>query len=173
MPSFPYVARTPNGTLERGVVDVDTIDEVKTYIHAKGWTVEEIAGDTQVSFIETPTWTTTENKHTSTTIEAPVIELETVYIPLLQTIRLFAGWLMAWYGIIYLAGTYRGDGRLPYDIPLIQSLASSDLVLRFSFAVFLFLLLSDVYAWTGKKAVFGVLITIVGIAMMWMFHVNV
>lgn len=173
MPSFPYVARTPNGTLERGIVDVDTIDAVKTYIHAKGWTVEEIAGDSQAPFIETPTWTTIEHGNASTTMQAPVIELETVYIPLLQTMRLFAGWLMAWYGLIYFAGTYRGDGRLPYDIPLIQSLASSDLVLRFSFAVFLFLLLSDVYTWTAKKAVIGVFVTIVGITAMWMFHVNV
>lgn len=172
MPSFPYVARTPNGTLERGVVDVASIEEATAHIHAKGWTIEEIGSDSQTSFQQTPTWTTTE-QHSTVTSSSPVIELETVYIPLLQTIRLFAGWLMAWYGIIYLAGTYRGDGRLPYDIPFIQSLASSSVVLRFSFAVFLFLLLSDIYGWIGKKPALGVLITLIGLATMWMFHVNV
>jgi hypothetical protein len=178
MPSFPYVARTPNGTLERGVVDASSLEAAKAQIHAKGWTIEEMTGDSVVGFSEAiPAWTTTDTAPAKAAglrargkkdVETPI-----AYIPMTQTLRLFAGWLMAWYGIIYLAGTYRADGRLPYDIPLIQSLASSELVLRFSFAVFLFLLLTDIHKWTGKNATIGVLLGIIGIGLMWVFHINV
>jgi hypothetical protein len=173
MPSFPYVARTPNGTLERGIIDAATAAEAKAQIHAKGWTIEEMAGDSAIGFSEMPAWTTTDATPAPKKTAMKTDDVQTTYIPLTQTLRLFAGWLMAWYGIIYLAGTYRADGRLPYDIPLIQSLASSELVLRFSFAVFLFLLLTDIHRWTGKKAIVGVLLGIVGMVLMWMFHVNV
>lgn len=173
MPSFPYVARTPQGTMERGVIDAPSVSQAKAQLHAKGWTIEEIAGDSVIGFSEIPSWTTTDPIKPVTTPAATMTDTETVYVPLLQTMRLFAGWLMAWYGIIFIAGSYRADGRLPYDIPLIQSLAASNLVLRFAFAVFLFLLLTDLHRWGGSKAVVGVLLTIVGIALMWMFHVNV
>lgn len=173
MPSFPYVARTSHGTLERGTIDAPSIEQAKKQIHNKGWTIEEIAGNTIIGFEEAPAWTTTEETPQPTSSSIVKSDAEIVYIPLMQTLRLFAGWLMAWYGIIYLAGTYRADGRLPYDIPLIQSLASSDLVLRFSFAVFLFLLLGDVHVWLGKKSIIGALLTITGIVTMWIFHVNV
>lgn len=173
MPDFPYVARTPNGTLERGVVDAASVADAKAKIHAKGWTVEELAGDSAVSFTETPAWTNTDSAPVKRKPASKTADAEIAYIPLTQTLRLFAGWLMAWYGIIYLAGSYRADGRLPYDIPLIQSLASSSLVLRFSFAVFLFLLLTDIHQWTGKKAVIGVLLGFAGVALMWLFHINV
>lgn len=170
MPTFPYVARTPNGTLERGIIDASSADEAKKQIHAKGWSIEEFAGEA-AGMTDIPTWTTTDR--VSDTAKMPVMDTATVYIPLIQTLRLFAGWLMAWYGIIYLAGSYRADGRLPYDIPLIQSLAASDLVLRFAFAVFLFLLMTDLHKWTGSKAILGVFFTIIGIALMWLFHINV
>lgn len=170
MSTFPYVARTSNGTLERGIIDATSSDEAKKQIHAKGWTIEEFAGE-NVGFTDIPSWTTTDRAKQAPKTSAA--DTTTVYIPLTQTLRLFAGWLMAWYGIIYLAGSYRADGRLPYDIPLIQSLAASDLVLRFAFAVFLFLLMTDLHKWTGSKAILGVLFSIIGVVTMWMFHINV
>ncbi len=169
MPSFPYVARTSEGTLERGTIDADNVQQARERLHRRGLTVEELAGDATVSFSETPAWTVTG----SSVKTAKEVNQKAEYIPLLQTLRLFAGWLMAWYGIIFIAGTYRADGRIPYDIPAIEGLASSPLVLRFAFGTFLFLALTDLHKKAGSKAIVGVLLTIVGVGLMWVFHLNV
>ncbi len=169
MPSFPYVARTSEGTLERGSIDAETVQQARERLHRRGLTVEELAGDATIGFSETPAWTVTggSTKAVKEATEKPE------YIPLLQTLRLFAGWLMAWYGIIFLAGSYRADGRIPYDIPAIEGLAASPLVLRFAFGTFLFLALTDLHKKAGSKAIVGVLLAIVGVGLMWVFHLNV
>ncbi len=168
MPSFPYVARTAEGTLERGSIDAESPQQARERLHRRGLTVEELAGDSTIGFSETPAWTVTGTSKTTKEV------VETVdYIPLLQTLRLFAGWLMAWYGIIFLAGNYRADGRIPYDIPAIEGLASSPLVLRFAFGTFLFLGLTDLHKKAGSKAIIGVLLALVGAGLMWVFHLNV
>jgi hypothetical protein len=169
MPSFPYVARTSQGTLERGTIDAETAKQARERLHRRGLTVEELGDDSTIGLSETPSWTVT---GTSAKAAKTVVD-KTEYIPLLQTLRLFAGWLMAWYGIIFLAGSYRADGRIPYDIPAIEGLAASPLVLRFAFGTFLFLALTDLHKKAGSKAIIGIALAIVGVGLMWVFHLNV
>ncbi len=175
MPSFAYVARTSEGTLEQGSIEALSVEKARAELHKRGLTIEELDGDDTAAFNEAPLWTSTDatpmRSVKSTTVHTNVADPS--YIPLTQTLRLFAGWLMAWYGIIYLAGRYRADGRLPWDIPAIQGLSESPLVLRFAFAVFLFLLLSDIQKWTGKGSLKAVMLGIVGFITFVLFYLNV
>ncbi len=173
MPSFPYVARTIEGTLEQGSVEASSVENARAELHKRGLTIEELDGDDTASFNEEPLWTSPDTMPVrAAKVATPAIG-DVSYIPLTQTLRLFAGWLMAWYGIIYLAGRYRADGRLPWDIPAIQGLSESTLVLRFAFAVFLFLLFSDIQKWTGKGALKAVMLGVVGAFLFVVFHLNV
>lgn len=174
MTTFPYVARTSEGTLEQGSIEASSVENARAQLHKRGLTIEELDGDDTAAFNEAPLWTSTDASPVRATAKvAKPATGDLSYIPLTQTLRLFAGWLMAWYGIIYLAGRYRADGRLPWDIPAIQGLSESPLVLRFAFAVFLFLMLSDIQKWTGKGPLKAVMLGVVGVCLFVVFHLNV
>lgn len=96
-----------------------------------------------------------------------------VYFPLLDTLRLYAGWLLAWYCLVYAVGSYQFMRDLPIRIPYADSLFLSPLVLSFTFAAYLFLLFSGWYvSWGRKKAVAAVLL-VAGIALFLVYRMNV
>lgn len=90
---------------------------------------------------------------------APVQSLRP-YAPLMDTLRLYAGWLLAWYAVLFLLAGQHALGRLPLQWEWVHSLAASPLVLRFAFGTFLFLLLSTLHRTlrgrTGSGVVFGI-----------------
>lgn len=83
------------------------------------------------------------------------------YAPLLETIRLYAGWLLAWYTLVFALGGYQATKTLPFELPLVYGLAQSPLVLTFAFGTFFFLLVSSLvkalHGGKGMGVVFGVL----------------
>lgn len=89
----------------------------------------------------------------------------TPYVPLLETARLYAGWLLVWYAIVFLLAGQRAAGRLPLEIPWLEHLAQSPLVLRVAFATFLFLLLSSIARWRQWKTAGVLLLTLLWISM--------
>lgn len=141
MPAFTYIARTAQGTIDRGVIKASTIDDARERLRKQGAFVEEIQSEE--------------------------------YVPLLDTLRLFAGWLLGWYGLIYLLGALQLKGILPEDLPLIQGLFTSGLILRLTFATFLFLLFSSLHRTIHKGAGMGALLTIVGLVLFFLFHINI
>jgi hypothetical protein len=95
-----------------------------------------------------------------------------VYAPLLETIRLYAGWLLAWYVLVFALGGYQATKTLPFDVPLVYGLAQSPLVLTFAFATFLFLLLSSLArALHGGKGM-GVVLGVIWIVAVYAFRIN-
>jgi hypothetical protein len=95
------------------------------------------------------------------------------YYPLSDTLRLYAGWLLAWYFLIYSFGGYQETRKLPFHIQIIQSLFESPLVLIFSVVCFLFLLLSSIHRLLGRSVLMGVLLTVLGIGLFIVFEVHV
>ncbi len=91
---------------------------------------------------------------------APKLPDTPTYAPLHETLRIFAGWLLTWYGLIYALGFLESTGRLP-QIPFIHELFLSPLVLQFTFGTFLLLALSNVHRWIGKGILAGLFLTIV------------
>lgn len=103
-------------------------------------------------------------------VEEPSIER--AYAPLIDTFRLYAGWLLAWYAIVYLLGAYQFEQKLPFAIPFIEGLFLSPLVLKFAFGTFLFLLLSSLHRALGRGIWKGILLTIVWLLGVAWFVVN-
>ncbi|MCB9808503.1 hypothetical protein H6770_04595 [Candidatus Peribacteria bacterium] len=101
--------------------------------------------------------------------EAP----ESVYFPFYETLRLYAGWLLAWYCLVYAVGSYQFIKELPIHIPYAESLFLSPLVLSFTFGAYLFLLLSGVYKMLGKKKKIGLILFLVGVAVFILYRMNV
>ncbi len=91
-----------------------------------------------------------------------------VYFPLLETLRLYAGWLLAWYCLVYAVGSYQFTRELPMHVPYAESLFLSPLVLSFTFGAYLFLLLSGVYkSHKGKRNAWILLILGVAIFLLY------
>lgn len=95
------------------------------------------------------------------------------YFPLLDTLRLYAGWLLAWYCLVYALGSYQHTRPLPFRIPFVEGLFLSPLVLSFTWAAFLFLLLSGIWKHAGKGVIKGMLALSAGIAGFVLYRMNV
>lgn len=187
MPSFSYIARTSEGTLEKGTIAASNTEAAREKLRKKQLMVEELQeenspsarpgarsdGPMPIGFAGSMPWTTTEDD--LSTVPPPAQTIRTTaedmeYLPLVDTLRLFAGWLLAWYGIVYLLGWYQISGKISSDIPFLQALFASSLVLRFAFGTFLFLLLTSVHAWAGKGAGKAIGLGVLGIVIFFVFH---
>ena len=102
-----------------------------------------------------------------------VSESSTAYFPFLETLRLYAGWLLAWYSIVYAVGAYQFLNDVPFRIPYAESLFLSPLVLSFTFAAYLFLLLSSIYKATGSSKKKALLLSVLGIVIFILYRINV
>lgn len=174
MTVFTYIARTPAGTLERGSIEAGSAEDAREQLRKQQLMVEELQQQHKkaaVGFagVSMP-WTTTEQDLPAETAAPSAVATSEDYIPLVDTLRLFAGWLLAWYGLVYLLGSYKLSGKLTVDIPFLQSLFESGLVLRFAFGTFLFLLLTTIHTWLGKGIGKGLLLAAAWIALMVCFH---
>ena len=95
------------------------------------------------------------------------------YAPLLDTLRLYAGWLFSWYALIIILGAYQHIRHLPFQIPFAEGLFLSPIILQFTFGSFLFLLLTSLHkALKGGTALLMILL-LIGIAFMYVFSLNV
>jgi len=103
----------------------------------------------------------------------PEHEKLSTYFPLLDTLRLYAGWLLAWYCLVYALGSYQNERPLPFRIPYVEGLFLSPLVLSFTLAAFLFLLLTGIWKFIGKGIFTGLILTIVGVATFVLYRMNV
>lgn len=95
------------------------------------------------------------------------------YAPLLDTFRLYAGWLLTWYAVVFALGSYQITKNLPWEIPLVSGITHSPLVLTFAFGTFFFLLLSSVWKRAGKHIGLGVLLTLLWVLLVYAFRINI
>ena len=95
------------------------------------------------------------------------------YFPLHETLRLYAGWLLAWYLLVYALGSYQYTRPVPFSVPLVEGLLLSPLVQSFTLATFLFLLLGSVHRRIGGGTLRAVLLTVLGAALFKFYWLNV
>jgi len=86
-----------------------------------------------------------------------------IYHPLLSTLRLYAGWLLAWYGLFVALGYYSHVRTLPFNIPFVEAFFLSPLIFTFVVAIFLFLMLTSIKRVVGGGIFTGFVLTILGI----------
>ncbi len=67
------------------------------------------------------------------------------YHPLVSTLRLYAGWLLAWYGLFVALGYYTHVRQLPWLLPFVEAFFISPLIFTVIVAIFLFLILGSIH----------------------------
>lgn len=88
-----------------------------------------------------------------------------LYVPLIETARLYAGWLMAWYGMVFLLGGQQAAGKLPLRIDWLEGIYRSPLIVICAFATFLFLLLTEIHGALRGGAASGFLLLLAWVAL--------
>jgi hypothetical protein len=101
------------------------------------------------------------------------LRAEHLYFPLVDTLRLYAGWLLAWYFLVYSIGSYQHFQDLPFEVPYLTGLFLSPLVLSFTLASYLFLLLTGIWIIFGRGVKNGLLLTAIGIVCFLLYRANV
>jgi hypothetical protein len=82
------------------------------------------------------------------------------YFPLLSTLRLYAGWLLAWYGLFVALGYYSTVRALPFEIPLVMSFYASPLIYSVTLGVFLFLLCTAIHTAIKGRVMSAIVLTV-------------
>ncbi len=179
MPQFNYIARDNRGRIDRGQVTADSAEDVRSMLEKRELKVDQIVtADAPppkappLTFTPAMPWTTVDDGKEEKKAEKAMQAETTAYVPFVETLRLFAGWLLAWYGMVYLLGDLTVQQKMPVYIPYLNALFESDLVLRFTFGTFLFLLLTTIHKAIGGGVGKGIAVTIVGVAVFVLFHLN-
>lgn len=94
------------------------------------------------------------------------------YYPLSVTLRLYAGWLLLWYGVVFALGAYQNTRKLPVTLNFINQLATSHFFITFAFGVFLYLLLAGLRGRMRGGMLVSTLFVIVGVMAVFVFHIN-
>lgn len=163
MPLFFYRARDTGNTPQEGTIDALSLQNARDLLKSKGLFVEEIHEATMKDQGIKKTFLTAEAGEAS---RAP-------YYPLIDTLRLYAGWLLAWYGLIFAMGAYQHRGVLPFESQLVAGLAASPVVLATAGGVFLFLMLSSIHKAIPGGILKGLLLSFIGVVAEIWFVVNI
>jgi hypothetical protein len=176
MPSFAYTAYDNHGNLQTGIISALSLQLAREALKKKGLSVEEIHEATMEEQGIKKAWMIDTKEAVSGERLAVSNDKEDhQYIPFIETMRLYAGWLLAWFSLIYILGAYQYSGNeIPFDIPLIRGLLFSKTVFMVTWGTFLFLLLTSLYRiWHIGNKKKGILLTTVWIVGMVFFGVNI
>ena len=92
------------------------------------------------------------------------------YHPLLDTFRLYAGWLFACLALVFAAGSYQSLRAFPVRFAILDEWVDSSMLLHATLVTFLFLLLSSVHRMMGRGVWKGVALTVLGFGLLVMFR---
>jgi len=165
MPKFTYVARKEDGFSVTDTLEATNAQEARAKIVAMGFETLELKESLDRK--KELSWAISEEAG-SASVSAAV-----GYSPLVDTFRLYAGWLLAWYFAIYALGGYQFTRRLPFVVPFVDDLFSSSVIAQCSFAVFLFLLLTSMHRMLGRGKLLAVFLALIGAGVFVVFAVNV
>jgi hypothetical protein len=98
---------------------------------------------------------------------------EQEYYPLSETLRLYAGWPIAWYGLAYILGYYQKTRSITPEIPYVYGLLYSPLVLTLTAITFLFLCTHSLTRSLHIQGFYKLLTWVVAIAIFLLFRANV
>jgi hypothetical protein len=94
------------------------------------------------------------------------------YYPLIETLRLYAGWLLAWYIVVYALGSYLSLNEVPWTPMILSDLVESPVLQLFTLGAFLFLLGTTIHRMLGRGVLKGIILTIIFVGMLGVYAVN-
>ena len=95
------------------------------------------------------------------------------YHPLIDTLRLYAGWLLACLFVIYAVGGYQQLRQFPFRLSILDEWTASPMILSVTLVTFLFLLLSSVHRVMGRGFWKGLALAVMGFGVMVGFRIGV
>jgi len=199
MPKFSYTARTAQGEVSEGTVDAISLQAARDALRQMHLEPEELHETTSseqspsapepppppvaapaILFTKEPDTVPPPPPIPSATVppkpanaRQEQMKAEHIYFPLIDTLRLYAGWLLAWYALVYALGSYQGSRSLPFALPYVDGLFLSPLVLSFTLATFLFLLFTDIWKLFGSGWKSGLLLTCAAVACFLLYRTNI
>lgn len=162
MATFSYIAKGPDGAETRGTLEAASLDRAREELRKRGVTAEDVREIPSASAAPKPAplpWSGANNGSAPRMPDAPT------YAPLHETLRIFSGWLLGWYGVVYALGFLERSGKLP-ELPFVRELFESRLVLAFTFGTFLLLALSNAHRWMGGGTAKGALLAVAYVALL-------
>src|SRR3989344_3275495 len=193
MPHFTYTARNAEGMLVRGNITALSAQAARDSLKEMNLQAEELYEVPQSMPIEknipaalpTPapaappktavSWKLTEKEEETIPEQVPIqekLKTEVKYFPLLDTLRLYAGWLLSWYFLIFAFGSYDFTRELPFEIPLVSGLFQSPVIISFALGAFLFLMLTSLHRALHRGIGTGLALTAVWFITMGMYRMN-
>jgi hypothetical protein len=175
MPLYSYRATDAMGSTQQGSIDAQDADAAREALNQKSWTPIDVteASSEPFSFVSPqPSQTPQPSSRVEKKTAAP-LSAKKVYLPIAATLRLYAGWLLAYYALVYAVGWYEHSRTLPFEIPYVEALILSPLVFSFTFAAFLFLIGHSLYRAAGGGLWKGMLVSSVGIGVFVVYRMNV
>ena len=192
MPHFTYTARNSEGMLVRGTITALSAQAARDSLKEMSLQAEELyeVPDTPIqktvpasvpaapsaapsALPKASSWKVTEREEAPAPVPiAEKIKPEVKYFPLLDTLRLYAGWLLYWYFLIFAFGSYDFTRELPFEIPLVSGLFQSPVIISFALGAFLFLMLTSLHRVLHRGIGTGLALTAVWFIAMGMYRMN-
>ena len=170
MTLFSYTAVNDRKERIQGMVDAISLQAGRSALQETGLFVEEIHEATPSERESAKPW---ETEAVVEALPSPrPLPPATSYSPLLDTLRLYAGWLLAWYILVIVLGAYQEMKGLSFTIPLVEGLWQSVLIIRAAFGVFLFLMFTSLYRFFGSRGWVGGVFGVMGVLLFYVFLVN-
>lgn len=94
------------------------------------------------------------------------------YYPLVDTLRLYAGWLLTLLLLVEAVGAYAKIRSLPFAFPLLEEWVDSPAIFMATVATFLFLMLSGLHRMLGGGFWSGLIFGIAGMAVLTVVQAN-
>ncbi|OGJ73051.1 hypothetical protein A3G69_04260 [Candidatus Peribacteria bacterium RIFCSPLOWO2_12_FULL_53_10] len=175
MPFFSYRATDSTGALQQGNIEAVHADAAREALSQKGWTPIDITAVSSEPFsfvTPQPSQPAQPFAKKEEAMPSPPPS-QKISPPIAATLRLYAGWLLAYYALVYAVGWYAHSRPLPFEIPYVEALLLSPLVLSFTFAAFLFLIGHSLYRAWGSGLWKGILVSVIGVGVFVMYRMNV
>lgn len=189
MPLFTYIAKNASGQIVHGTITSLSAQTARESLKEMQLDAEELY-EAPLAPLQPPpliadspsTWQVTP-EHPAAVATAPTMNapaeapkpapaVKKTYYPIMDTLRLYAGWLFAWYFLIFALGAYAFTRALPFEIPLAGSLFQSPVIISFAFGTFLFLLVTEFHRLLGKGIGSGIVLTAAWFGVFVLFRMN-
>ncbi len=177
MPRYRYVSVDESDQAQHGTIDALNIQAARAALRQMNVQIESIE-EIEPTEEKPVSWQVTDDENAEHVVESiPVAKsaptASTVYYPVIDTLRLYAGWLLAWYFLIYAFGSYQATRALAFRAPYLDDLFLSPIVLTFTFGAFLFLLLSSLHRAFGRGPVKAAGLMVAGLIVLFLFRQNI
>jgi len=191
MPLFTYKGHKEDGSVTEGSVDAVSMQAARDSLLEMKISVDDIredGGEPAIAFSNA--WTVSDeqkeapfapNVAMTDGVTAPIPDAvlpppaptTRIYFPIIDTLRLYAGWLLAGYILAFALGSYQAFKPLPFEIPYVLAFLTSPLILSFCLAAFLFLLFTDLHRLLRRGIFKGLVLTVLGAGVFVLFRINV